>query len=442
LIRKLVYSLGGLAVTLPASVFTTYIIYYYVDIIKLPVYLAGIAMLVYAVWNAVNDPLAGFLSDRTRSPYGRRLPYLAYGLVPFGLFFFLLWLPPFRGLDQYRLLFFYFLFMICLFDGCGAVVSINWSSLFPEMFTTIKDRIEANSYRQIFGLLGILGGIALPPMLYNRWGWGWMGALTAAVMMLALFLSLHASREEPKFSRDPSLPFWPALKAALANRSFLTFVLANLLIQYALITLMAAAPFYAKYILQASPEAIAVVMLVGFFTALPMLIFWRRLARRGGAKRVMILSLGLLALGLIPLFYIRVLNDSRIAWVAVLTGAAVAGYLLLNDILLADVIDEDELATGTRREGTYFGLNTFITKFSLALEAVSLSSVFLLYGYNPYIYTQPKTLGDGLRLLIAGLPIAALVLAIVALAFYPLSGKRLEAMREKLAELHRRKGIS
>jgi GPH family glycoside/pentoside/hexuronide:cation symporter len=95
-----------------------------------------------------------------------------------------------------------------------------------------------------------------------------------------------------------------------------------------------------------------------------------------------------------------------------------------------------------RREGTYFGLNTFVTRFSIGFEAVSLSGVFLLFGYNPYIYTQPATLVTGLRLLIAGLPIAALAIGSLIFLFYPLSGKRLDSMREKLAELHAKKGIS
>lgn len=424
MIRKLAYSLGGLAVTLPATVFTTYLIYFYVDIIKLPVYLAGIAMLVYAAWSLVNDPLAGFISDRTRTPYGRRLPYLAFGLVPFGLFFFLLWLPPFRGLDQYQLLFIYFLFIVCLYEGLSAVIGINWSSLFPEMFSGLSERLEVNSYRQFFGLLGIVFGIGLPPFLYGRWGWGGMGALISVGMVLVLFLSLLASREHYEWVRKPRLPFWPALQASLLNRSFLTFVTANLLIQYALIMVLAATPFYAKYILKAQPEAITAILLIGFLAALPMLIMWRRLARMVGAKRVLIAILALFALALVPFFYINGLDDGRIAWVAVLIGAAVAGYLLVADVMLADIIDEDEMKTGTRREGAYFGLNTFITKWALGLQAVSLSSVFLIFGYNPYIYTQPRGLTAGLRLLIAGLPMIALLLAAVVLAFYPLTGKR------------------
>jgi GPH family glycoside/pentoside/hexuronide:cation symporter len=434
LLKKIAYSLGGLAISLPASVFATYAIFFYVDVVKLPVYLAGIAMLVYAVWNLVSSPLAGLISDRTRTPYGRRLPYLAFGLLPFALVFFLLWVPLFRGIEQYQLLFFYFLFMICLFDGLYVVIGINWSSLFPEMFPGLKERVEVNSFRQFFGLLGIILGIGLPPLFYSRWGWGWMGAFFAGLLFLSLLFSLLASRERVSFSRDARLSLRQSLKASFVNRSFLTFVLANFFIQYALITVLAATPFYAKYVLKASPDALTFILGVGFLVALPMLFFWRRLAKMVGAKWILLASILLLALSLTQLFYLKSLGN-RVAWTAVLVGTAVAGYLLVADVLLADIIDEDEVKTGVRREGTYFGLNTFVTRFSIGLQAVSLSLVLLFFGYTPYIYTQPGTLALGLRILIAGLPILALLIAAAIMVFYPLSGKKLQAMQEKLAAI-------
>ena len=131
MIKKIGYSSGALALGFAAQVFSAYVIFFYVDVNKLPVYLAGTAMLIYAGWNTVSHPLAGFLSDWTRNRRGRRLPYLAAALLPFGLVFYLLWVPPFLGIEQYKLLFAYFLLMICLFDGLSAVISVNWAALFP-----------------------------------------------------------------------------------------------------------------------------------------------------------------------------------------------------------------------------------------------------------------------------------------------------------------------
>ena len=138
--NKFAYSFGAVATALSYQAFSTYIIFFYVDVVKLPPYLAAIAMMIYAVWNAINDPLAGYISDHTRSKWGRRIPYIAFGAIPFGLVYFLLWTPPFWDFTQVTLLFFYFLVFICLFDGFYTFTVLNWASLFPEMFSGLKER--------------------------------------------------------------------------------------------------------------------------------------------------------------------------------------------------------------------------------------------------------------------------------------------------------------
>src|SRR3989338_3166826 len=160
--KKLAYSFGAVATALSYQAFSTYIIFFYVDSMKLPPYLAGIGMLIYAVWNAVNDPIAGFISDHTRTRWGRRIPYIALGIIPFGLVYFLLWIPPFGAIDQVFWLFLYFTVFICLFDGFYTVTVLNWASLYPEMFSSLKERAEVNAFRQTFGMIGLLLGVALP----------------------------------------------------------------------------------------------------------------------------------------------------------------------------------------------------------------------------------------------------------------------------------------
>ncbi|MBN3033503.1 MAG: MFS transporter [Candidatus Saganbacteria bacterium] len=440
MIRQLGYSLGALGTAFAGQAFATYVIFFYVDVVKLPVYLAGLALLIYAVWNAINDPVAGFISDRTRSRYGRRLPYLAACLLPLGLVFYLIWVPPFRGLDQYRLLFGYFLAAICLFDGLLAFVGINWSALFPEMFLGFRERLAVNSYRQLFGLFGLILAIGLPPYFYSVWGWGAMGAAGGALIVLVLLLSLSVCRERPAFKAPPDLAFRRALAATLFNRSFLSFVAANFFAQFALLTMLAAIPFYAKYVLHAGTQTVMLVLATASLSSLVMLFGWRLPARWLGAKRMFMTALLLLAAALQPLF--GVVSLDAVLLDAVLIGAALAGYFLICDVVIADIIDEDELRTGQRREGAYFGMNVFVTRFSVGLQALALSAVFLFCGYNPYIYTQPRGFAAGLRLLIAGLPAIALLLGFVIMIFYPLSGRRLAEVREQLREAHLKKGVN
>jgi glycoside/pentoside/hexuronide:cation symporter, GPH family len=439
LLRKLAYSAGGLAQALSFQIFSTYVIFFYVDVMKLSPYLAGIGVMIYGVWNAVNDPLFGFLSDRTRSRWGRRVPYIAAAALPLGLVYFLLWVPPFRGLDQATLLFVYFVVMICLFDGFYSMAVVNWLALFPEMFPGIKERAQVNSYRQVFAMLGLLCGVLIPPLIYNSLGWGWMGAIFGLIVALALLIALWGSHERHGYDADRPLPFWPALKATLRNGSFLTFVSANLFIQYAFITILAAMPFFAKYVLKVGPEWTALILAAAFLTMIPMFFVWRRLTVRFGEKQCLLAAMALLAAALAPLFYVS--DPLSVLALAVLIGAALAGFLQIIDILIADIIDEDETRTGVRREGAFFGMNAFLCRFAIGLEALSMSGVFILTGYNPYIYTQPREFQFGLRCLLAGLPIVALVLAMVIFIFYPLAGRKLDELRARMAEMHRKKGV-
>lgn len=440
MIKKLAYSLGAFASALSFQTFSTYIVFFYVDVMKLPAYLAGIGILIYAVWNAVNDPLFGFISDRTRSRWGRRIPYLAAGAVPLGIVYFLLWIPPFGDIDQVSLLFLYFVAAICIFDGLYSLTMINWTALFPEMFSTLRERTQISAFRQTFGVLGLFLGVALPPMIFGSAGWGQMGLIFGGAMTLSLLVALWGSRERKEYEYDPPLSFWKALKETLENRSFLTFVFTNLFLQFSLTLILATMPFFVKYVLHLGPQGTAIILGAAFIAVIPMLYIWEILADRFGAKRCFLAALALLAAALTPLFFTREIG--LILLCAPLIGAGLAGFLLLVDVLLADIIDEDEANNGSRREGMFFGMNALITRFAIGLEAFFMSTVFVLSGYSPYIFTQPREFEIGLRFLLAGLPVTALLLGLVIMAFYPLAGKRLDELKQKVAEIHAKKGIT
>ncbi|MFC1511243.1 MFS transporter [Candidatus Margulisiibacteriota bacterium] len=439
LTRKLAYSCGAIATAISFQAFSTYIVFFYVDVVKLPPYLAAIGMLIYGLWNAINDPLAGYISDHTHSRWGRRIPYIALGAIPFGIAYFLLWIPPFTDFTQSAMLFLYFVFFICLFDAFYTITVLNWSSLYPEMFPSLKERTEVNAFRQTFGMIGLLLGIAVPPLLYGSLGWGWMGAVFGAIITVSLLIALWGSREHMEYSREKQLPLWQSIKATFENRSFMTFVFANFFVQYSFVIILASIPFFAKYVLDVGHVPTAAILAATFVSALPMLYLWEKLTNEYGAKRCFMAAILLLAVFLIPLFFVQTFWATLGA--AVLIGIGLAGFILIADIIIADVIDEDETKTGTRREGMYFGVNAFITRFAIGLEVLTIGLIFTLTGYNPYVFSQTDGFLFGLRVLIAGCPILALGLAFVILLFYPLSGKQLEKMEEQVAEMHHEKGV-
>ena len=438
--QKLAYSFGAVATALSYQAFSTYIIFFYVDIVKLPPSLAAVGMLIYAVWNAINDPLMGFISDHTHTRWGRRIPYIALGAIPFGLVYSLIWHPPAFDYAQPFQLFLYFVVFICLFDFFYTITILNWSSLYPEMFPRFRERTEVNAYRQTFGLLGMVLGVVLPPLIFGALGWGAMGTVFGLVIAISLLITLLGSREHLEYSREKQLPLLASFKATLKNRSFLTFVFANFFVQYSFTLILATIPFFVKYYLDAPAGATAAILAAAFLTAIPMVYVWQKVAPALGAKRSFMAAMLALALALFPLFFVTTFNGALAC--ALLLGVGIAGFIEVVDLLLCDVIDEDETKTETRREGMYFGANAFIIRFAIALNALTIGLVFISTGYNPYIFTQTRDFIFGLRLLIVAYPLGAILLALLIISFYPLAGASLHQMKARLKEMHNKKGVA
>ncbi|MFC1559635.1 MFS transporter [Candidatus Margulisiibacteriota bacterium] len=433
--QKIAYSFGAIATALSYQAFSTYIIFFYVDVQRLTASLAAVAMLIYAFWNAINDPIAGFISDRTRTKFGRRIPYIMFFAIPFGIIYFFLWATP-SGMQQISL-FIYFLVFICLFDGLYSIVVLNWAALYPEMFPKLEERTEVNSYRQAFGMIGLMIGIALPPMIYGTFGWKTMGLIFGILIAVAYLVSLLGSKEKREFMQDKALGLKDAILNTFKNRSFLTFVISNLFIQYAFTMVLAMIPFYAKYVLKIRSIEMTLMLMATFVVAFFMMFIWRAVANRFGARNSYLIAILYFAVSLLPFIFFK--NYAVNIMICGSLGVGLAGIILISDVIISDVIDADELKTNTRREGMYFGVNAFVTRFAIALEALSIGVVFNLTGYNPYIFTQTRSFLTGIKILMAIFPAIAFIIALGIMIMYPLHGKVLDELRRNLDALHVKK---
>jgi GPH family glycoside/pentoside/hexuronide:cation symporter len=431
--RRLAYSFGAIATALSYQAFSAWILFFYVDVKALTPMLAGVGMIIYSIWNAVNDPLAGYISDRTRTKWGRRIPYIAIGAIPFAVIYYLVWSPPF-GADQMMWLFLYFILLINLFDTFYTFVILNWASLFPEMFPTLKERAEVNSFRQLFGVFGLIIGIALTPLVYSSIGWSGMGILYGGVIAISLLISLLGSREKKEFSLDKSLSVKDAVVRSFKSKSLLTFVVSNLFVQYTFTMVLAILPFFAKYLLGVGEKETFMILITAFIFEIPMLFVWGKLAIKFGAKYTYMAALACFGIFLIPFLLVNDVIGSMIT--AGFIGASLGGVIVLQDVVISDIIDEDELKTNTRREGMYFGMNAFVTRFAIALEGASVWLIFSLTRYNAALKIQPASFLSGLRVLIALLPFLAMLLALAIMRHYPLAGEKLKQVKSTLHRVH------
>ncbi len=446
-LTKIAYGIGNLGQALFFNSIQTFLIFFYTDVVRLDTALVGLAFAIsYGVWNAINDPLAGILSDRTRTRWGRRIPYIAVGTPLAFLLFFLVWSPPLGGRPLTNPsstgIFLYFAVVIALFDLLNTVVSVAYTALFPEAFENLAERTEVSIYRQVAAMVGTALGVAVMPVIVGAFsrssgelgGWRAAGLILGLIGAAAFGISLLGSRERKGVPPGGPGSILTAFRQTFANRTFLAFMGANLMICYIWSWLSAMVPFFTKYVIGAPGEQMSLIMSGMFITSIAFYPLWRKVALRLGSKQTLGLAVSLFVLLMLPVLVINNLIQAFV--MMLLVGAANSGITLVRDIVLSDVIDEDELRTGQRREGSYFGVNSFVERLAMVLIGGSSSLVLGLSGYMPQLTTQPPSVARGIRLGMGLLPLAAMAVFWLAFHFYPLGKQQVIALRLRLDAVH------
>jgi GPH family glycoside/pentoside/hexuronide:cation symporter len=433
--QRWLYALTMLGLQIPVQVFNVSLLFFYTDVKRLPPQWSATALTLYAIYNAVNNPLIGYLSDRTSTRWGRRLPYLWLGTLPWLIIFALLWVVPFNGNEQPVALLIYMVIGIVLYDGIGTAVNTAYYSLLPEMFPSYRERTDVAVRMNIFLTIALLAGVALPPLIAQEVGWGTMGVSFALVAAVATFAGYRGMFERGGPSVSEDFSFFTAFKATFVNRSFLPMTVAQTMRFVTTNALSTGMIFYVKYTLGADAGQTTIILATAFIVAALALYPWRLLiANRFEARTTALCGYAATALAAIPLWFVNTMTGAVIA--SVFIGVAFAGIFLMDNVLISDVIDEDEVKTGQRREGMYFGLNGLVVTLSAAIVAVVFGIVAPAYGYDTRLAVQPDSVAVGFRIFMTGLPVVGCTLAFFALLTYPLHGARLQQVKAILTERH------
>lgn len=406
------YALGEFGLSLPTQVVGSFLVFYFTDHIGLAATWVALARGINALWDTINDPLFGYLSDRTQHSRGRRWPWLRVGLPLYVLFSLPLWWVP-EDLQGFGL-FIYFLFFLLLFEALASLVYLNFNALFPALYPEEDTRVRVNALRRAASLLGLLAVTSLSPLLFTRWGFGEMMLVWIAVAGLSLW-GFFAHLREPGWTPPSAYAgFWVNLLDTLKNRNFRLMLLAVALTQTALGLLLLGFPFFAKYALELPGAQTGVLFGAVFGVALVCAFAWPAITRRLGARQGWQLAMGVFVLALLPLW----LLDS-LTWTLVITlplGFALSGVVVLQDVVLARVIDQDAALTGLRREGAFYGTAAVLIRLSGFIQNSILASLTPLFGYVSGDQPGPAP-EAAFRFLMAGPPALAMLLSALVVRF-------------------------
>lgn len=406
------YALGEFGLALPTHVVGSFLIFFYTDQVGLAAAWVALARSINAVWDTINDPLFGYLSDRTRHSRGRRWPWLRFGLPLYVLSSLPLWWVP-QGLEGFGL-FVYFLVFLLLFEALASLVYLNFNALFPALYTNEDSRVRVNALRRAAGLLGLLAATSLSPLLYTHLGFGGMSLIWAGLAGLCLG-GFFTHLREPGWIPPPGYAgFWINLLDTLKNPDFRLMLLAVALTQTALGLLMLGFPFFARYVLELPGAQIGIVYGGVFGVALVSAFAWPIITHKLGAKRGWQMAMGLFVLALLPLWQVGSLD-----WMLVLAvplGFAVSGVVVLQDVVLAQVIDRDATRTGLRREGAFYGTAAVLVRFSGVMQNLTFASLTPLFGYVSGTQPGPEP-EAAFRFLMAGPPVLAMLLSTLVVHF-------------------------
>lgn len=521
---KLAYGAGDLGAAITANILVFYLLYFFTNVAGLSAGLAGSILMIGKISDAINDPIVGILSDRTKTPLGRRIPWMFWGTIPFGLIYLLQWIVP-KFSDNVTinnwLLFSYYVLIGILFNIAYTAVNLPYTALTPELTQDYNERTRLNSFRFSFSIGGSILSLILAQVIFGEYknqeieAYWILGLVCSLISIIAIFWSTFRIQERGKqpllkslyrkylgyslislsiillgyfikvlitiqslntiaitsliiclllggfgltlldlktedhllaqevnvttknIEIEPQLSFFQQLKIAFKNRAFL-YVIGIYLCSWLAVQLTASILIYYVVNWLKQPESTFPIIAIAVQgTALLMLFVWKAVSTKFGKKAVYFMGSGVWIIAQGGLFLLQPEQTNLIYILAVLVGFGVSVAYLIPWSMIPDVIELDELETGQRREGIFYGFMVLLQKFGLAFALFIVGIALDLAGFIEQIPGQPIPIQPdsallAIRLAIAPIPTVALIGGVILAYFYPITESVHQEIRLKL----------
>ncbi len=414
-----------------------YYLFFLTDVVKLSPALAGIVVLIAKIWDAVNDPIMGVITDRTRSRFGRRRPYLLAGIFFVFISYVILWYPIDVESDTAR--FAFTLFGYIFFDTVLTMVMIPYNALASELTLNYEERTSLTSVRMFFSMFSSILCAVVPMEIVKaipdvREGHVVMGVSFGLLFALPYIATFFTTRERSEFQKEvPPFSISDMYIAPFRIKSFVLVLLMYLFSFLSMDVVMSIVIYFMTYYIGRGGETNYVF---GTLLVMQMLMipFYYYLSRKTSKKTAFIAALAVwIAVMLFSFAITPGLHRAAIYIFAALIGLSTGGVVVMIYSIFPDIPDVDELVSGERREGTYMGLFIFMRKFSSAFAIFLISQAISIAGYLPpkseMVNGAVKMANQAqsaqfvmvLRVIFAAVPVVLLLACLYFAAKYPLS---------------------
>ena len=431
--------------------FTAFGFFFYEAEIGLNVWLVGLGFIIFAIWNAVNDPLVGYITDnpfKFTKKWGRRFPWIIIGGIPWVISYFLVFTPP--NVDPVSgawILFGWLVFTTCLFDTFNSIWWVNYYALYPDKFRTPKERRTVSGFMTSIGVIGITLGGLVPPLLITFGDLSTyiiQAGVVVIVGLILLFLSAPGCRDDQvtidKFlaKQEEGIEresFLGVLKMTMHQRAFLAYIAIYMFYQAVVYSIQGSLPYVVRFVLKMGARGqlyLQIGFLIGALISIPI---WVKLARKvNNNKKILLIAAVLMIIFTIPLAF---LNSATLLMIGMIFwGISLGGFWIITILCFADVIDNAAVETGKREEGVYNGIRQFFARLAIIMQAISFAVVHTLTGFVEGSETQSAQAVWGIQIHFAIIPVFFVICgALIFWKWYDLTPEKIENNQRKLKEL-------
>jgi GPH family glycoside/pentoside/hexuronide:cation symporter len=436
---KWLYGSGDLGFSLTNTILNVYFALFLTDVVGVKPSIAAVAFFIGSTWDYVNDPIVGYISDRTHSRWGRRRPFLLFGALPFALAFTLLWWKP--PLESSVALAIYYSIAFAIYDTAATFVYMPYFALTPELTDDYDERTGLTSTRMFFSILGSLLAFTLPLWVVNGFHPEhagrvlMMGVLFGFVSALPLFLVFFGTRERPEFmNKEQTVGLKDSIKMTWQNKPFIFGLIMFLFNGVTMSIIQVILLYYVKYVVLREHQS-DMIMATIFVVAIIALPLWEWISRRWNKRWAYISGIAFLAVVLLILSSLTPQTGMVFIMVlCVLAGIGVSAMHVMPWAIIPDAIEYGEWKTGERQEGMFYSLITLAQKVASSIAIPLALLILQASGYIANSTTQPASAIFGIRMIAGPIPAFTLSMGILFTLLFPLGRENYKEITDQLKE--------